>query len=130
MACCSEIFDHVDYATTNVPSYPCGQIGFVVARKKGNDPKVKIKGCDVPVRTPSFQKDLKWYNPQMHRRAFVLPQFMKVELHSPDVNISGRIGGNVEDDDDVNTNHDYYREGNEYDEEEGDRCFFAGCSIQ
>jgi hypothetical protein len=56
----------------------------------------------------------------MHRRAFVLPQFMKVELNSPDVNVNGRIG--------IGTDDHF----NDYEDEngEGDRCFLAGCSIQ
>ena len=119
MVCCSEIFDHADYATTNVPSYPCGQIGFVLARKS-NGGTAKTRGCSTPVRTPSFQDDLKWYNPEMHTRAFVLPQFMKVELNSPDVNMNGRIGTGADD------HFNNYEDEND----EGDRCFLAGCSIQ
>ena len=122
MACCSEMFDRAEYATTTVPSYPCGQIGFILARKGSGSGSAlsgtATKSCSVPVRTPSFQEDLKWYNPQMHRAAFVLPQYVKVELNAPDVNFGGR---------------NYYNDdggGDGDGGEEGDRCFLAGCSIQ
>ncbi|KAL3920095.1 MAG: hypothetical protein SGILL_003433, partial [Bacillariaceae sp.] len=121
MACCSEMFDRAEYATTTVPSYPCGQIGFILARKGGNGGgalSTTTKSCNAPVRTPSFQQDLKWYNPQMHRAAFVLPQYIKVELNAPDVNFGSRNPNNEDEDDDAGG------------DETGDRCFLAGCSIQ
>jgi spermidine synthase len=117
VACCSEIFDRAEYATTAVPSYPCGQIGFILARKgNGHRGRSGTKSCSVPVRTPSFQEDLKWYNPQMHRAAFVLPHFVKVELNASDVN----FGRNYFIDECKSVEQ----------EEEGDRCFLAGCTIQ
>jgi spermidine synthase len=97
VACCADIFDYAEYATTTVPSYPCGQIGFIIARKG------KSKSCRIPVREPTFQQDLKWYNPQMHQAAFVLPQYIMAELEPL---------MNNEDDDD------------------GESCFLAGCTIQ
>lgn len=110
VSCCADIFDYAEYATTSVPSYPCGQIGFVLGRK-GSE-----KSCSVPVRRLTFQEDLKWYNPQMHRAAFVLPQYLKTALNAPDVHMNG-IG---------NGKHEDFEE----EDEEGDRCFLAGCSIQ
>jgi hypothetical protein len=92
-----------------------------VLARKSNHGTAKARGCGTPVRTPSFHEDLKWYNPSsMHRRAFVLPQFLKVELNSPDVNVNGRIG--------IGTNDHF----NNYEDEndEGDQCFLAECSIQ
>jgi spermidine synthase len=109
VACCADIFDRAEYATTSVPSYPCGQIGFVLARK-GSD-----KSCSVPVRKITFQDELKWYNPQMHRAAFVLPHYIKTELNAPDIELNGVENGNHDDFDD---------------DDDGDRCLFAGCTIQ
>lgn len=76
MACCGEIFDTADYATTMVPTYPCGQIGFIVAGKGEGT------SCRVPRRvpTPDFQSQLRWYNPTVHRASFVLPQFVEKRL--------------------------------------------------
>jgi spermidine synthase len=111
VGCCAEIFDYAEYATTTVPSYPCGQIGFVLARKG------QAKSCRVPVRVPTFQNELKWYNSEMHRAAFVLPQYVKEELEP----INNQLNDN-----------DKYGEGE--DEQDGDGegdCFLAGlCAIQ
>jgi spermidine synthase len=106
VGCCAEIFDYAEYATTTVPSYPCGQIGFVLARKG------RSKSCRIPVRAVSFQDDLKWYNPQMHRAAFVLPQYVKEELEP--LNRGNRQGGEEDDED----------------EDVDERCFLDGCTIQ
>lgn len=81
LACCDDIFDHAEYATTMVPTYPCGQIGFILAAKGRGT-------CRRPVRPPPEDKNnndaaatlLKWYSPQMHRAAFVLPPFVTREL--------------------------------------------------
>jgi len=80
IACCSDIFDTAEYATTMVPTYPCGQIGFVLARKQlGRQPCVS---CQIPVRTPKNAAKLKWYSSEMHRAAFVLPPFVRAQLES------------------------------------------------
>ncbi len=36
-----DLFTHIQYAYTMIPTYPSGQIGFVVATM---DPKVDVKG--------------------------------------------------------------------------------------
>lgn len=69
------IFASVTYASTAVASYPSGQIGFVIA----------CKAEDMIFREPctSFTDDqiesmkLKFYSPEMHQAAFVLPVFLK-----------------------------------------------------
>jgi spermidine synthase len=99
--CCADIFDCAEYATTCVPSHPCGQIGFVLARKG------QTKSCSSPVRLPRFQKDLQWYNPQMHRAAFALPEYAKKKLEA--VNRWNQL---------------------EDDEDEDEKCLFAECTIQ
>mmetsp|Transcript_21389 Transcript_21389/g.26453 ORF Transcript_21389/g.26453 Transcript_21389/m.26453 type:complete len:335 (+) Transcript_21389:84-1088(+) len=100
VACCADIFDSAEYATTMVPSYPCGQIGFVIAGK-GRETR------RMPLREPSseMQSSLKWYNSAIHRAAFVLPQFLKEKL-----------GDAFEDDDDGD------------DDDAADKCF-APCTI-
>lgn len=75
VACSREIFDHAEYASTLVPTYPCGQIGFILAGKR-----TRAGHCRVPLRTPSFVHDLQWYNPRIHRAAFVLPSFVEQRL--------------------------------------------------
>lgn len=73
-ACCLDIgFDSAEYATTMVPTYPCGQIGFLIA-SRGK------RTCQIPVRKPSFLKGLQWYSPEMHVAAFTLPPFVQRRL--------------------------------------------------
>lgn len=63
-----QLFPTVEYAYTSIPSYPSGVIGFVVCSTDAN------RDLKVPLReiTPT-----KYYNTQVHKAAFVLPQFVK-----------------------------------------------------
>eukprot|EP00934_Nitzschia_sp_Nitz4_P001968 Nitzschia sp. Nitz4//scaffold110_size71422//43038//44439//NITZ4_005876-RA/size71422-augustus-gene-0.12-mRNA-1//1//CDS//3329533095//1968//frame0 len=102
--CCAQMFGQAEYAITSVPCYPCGQIGFILARK-GSTEK-----CRTPVRHPTFQDDLRYYNPQVHKAAFVLPQFVEKTL--------GPLFVSKDNDE-------------EDDEEEEMTCFLGnGCQIQ
>lgn len=133
VACCADMFATSEYATTSVPSYPCGQVGFILARKGGSAGggeggtfrrrTTRTRGCSVPVRIPPFQQDLKWYNSQMHRAAFALPQYVKMELNAPDVNLHGRIG---------NVNNSDFNDEEDGEDPDDERCFLAGggCTIQ
>lgn len=71
--CCSDIFDYAEYATANIPSFPCGQTGFILARRGRHG------SCQKPLRLPSrqFAAQLKWYNPAIHQASFQLPEFVK-----------------------------------------------------
>lgn len=66
----SQTYSSVEYAYTTIPTYPSGQIGFIVASKGRTS-------CKVPERTPSdtVQKELQYYTPEIHQAAFVLPAF-------------------------------------------------------
>ena len=68
----SRIYTDVGYAYTTIPTYPSGQIGFIVATK-GRGP------CSKPSRAPSdeIQKELRYYTPELHEASFVLPAFAK-----------------------------------------------------
>jgi spermidine synthase len=61
----------VKYAYTTIPSYPCGQIGFIVA-SKCSDNNVSIPSRNVP---ESMKLQLKYYSNKIHKAAFVLPVF-------------------------------------------------------
>jgi spermidine synthase len=71
----SQTYSSVKYAYTTIPSYPSGQIGFIVASKAVPEPA----GCKDPVRTPdeATQKVLQYYTPEIHKASFVLPAFAK-----------------------------------------------------
>ena len=66
------LYNTVEYAYCTIPSYPSGQIGFIVATKGGSG-----KGCKNPVRMPeeNVQKQLRYYTPEIHKASFVLPAF-------------------------------------------------------
>ena len=68
----SKIYTNVGYAYTTIPTYPSGQIGFILATKGRG-------GCSEPSREPSIevQGALKYYTPELHKASFVLPAFAK-----------------------------------------------------
>jgi len=113
-ACCGDIFDSVDYATTMVPTYPCGQMGFLLAGKGRPT-------CRIPVRKPSrdMQNSMKWYNPNVHRASFVLPHFVEKKLAPLRPRYSGEDRAYSNDYDDGNDDHDEFSE----------ECFLKQCSI-
>ena len=66
-----KIYPTVEYAWASVPTYPSGQIGFILCCNEERDLKT-------PCRTwpKDFERaKLKYYNSQVHQAAFVLPQF-------------------------------------------------------
>ncbi|MBL7101057.1 MAG: polyamine aminopropyltransferase [Nanoarchaeota archaeon] len=63
-----KIFPIVKYYFTNVPTYPSGTIGFSFCSKK-YDP--------IKDRKDKKLEGLKYYNPETHESAFVLPSFIK-----------------------------------------------------
>ncbi|KAF2882482.1 hypothetical protein ILUMI_23707 [Ignelater luminosus] len=75
---CKKHFDVVDYAINSVPTYPTGQIGYVIASLNPN----------ANLRLPKFliqdkqaeELDLRFYNSDVHSAAFVLPNFAKKVL--------------------------------------------------
>ena len=77
-ATCTSIFPNVRYAFTTIPSYPSGQIGFMVCSKDANATLSK------PLRTFSEEEEktlFRYYNKEVHFAAFVLPNFMKLEMN-------------------------------------------------
>lgn len=72
VSACRAIFPSVEYAYTTVPTYPSGQIGFIMCSL---DPSKHA--IDRPKRAPvaALQDKLQYYSPEIHATAFVLPQF-------------------------------------------------------
>eukprot|EP00658_Telonema_sp_P-2_P030949 TRINITY_DN23274_c0_g2_i4.p1 TRINITY_DN23274_c0_g2~~TRINITY_DN23274_c0_g2_i4.p1 ORF type:complete len:279 (-),score=57.18 TRINITY_DN23274_c0_g2_i4:185-1021(-) len=68
MKFCRDMFDHVEYASCMVPTYPSGQIGFLLCSKDSTHPKV--------ARSWSHPS-LRYYNTEVHQAAFVLPEFVR-----------------------------------------------------
>ncbi|EGX95900.1 spermidine synthase [Cordyceps militaris CM01] len=74
---CKEIFPVVEYAYTTIPTYPSGQIGFMVCSKDAS------RDVKVPVRswTPAEEEaKCRYYNAEIHKASFVLPNFAKKAL--------------------------------------------------
>ncbi|AGO12910.1 AaceriADL340Wp [[Ashbya] aceris (nom. inval.)] len=75
---CSQLFPNVGYAYASVPTYPSGQIGFMVCSKNADIELNK------PLRTISEEQEnklYKYYNKKMHEACFVLPNFAAKELN-------------------------------------------------
>lgn len=64
---CKSIFPTVKYAFTTIPTYPSGQIGFIVA---SND---KSKNLAVALQNLPPKSSLKYYSTAVHEASFVLP---------------------------------------------------------
>ena len=69
---CKEVFPHVNYATGYVPTYPTGQMGYLCCAKGD-------RNATTPARTmpENVGKTLNYYNEDIHKAAFVLPQFLR-----------------------------------------------------
>lgn len=65
------LFATAEYAYTTIPTYPSGQIGFMVcAKAPGRDLKTPVREV----------KDTIYYNKALHTSAFNLPEFVKLYL--------------------------------------------------
>ncbi|KAB8290161.1 hypothetical protein EYC80_011030 [Monilinia laxa] len=74
---CKEVFPNVEYAYTTIPTYPSGQIGFMVCCKDAN------RDLRKPLRKWSPEEEEKlcrYYNAAIHEASFVLPTFARVAL--------------------------------------------------
>ena len=81
---CKTIFTSVGYGTTAVPSYPSGQIGFLLCSKQQtvdfSNPKHKL------TETECQSMNLRYYTSDIHMSAFKLPPFVQkvtiLSIHS------------------------------------------------
>ncbi|XP_018396194.1 PREDICTED: spermidine synthase [Cyphomyrmex costatus] len=77
---CKNVFPVTTYAVTSVPTYPTGQIGFVLGSLN------EQTNFEEPVKVFS-DKDLNdmslmYYNDKVHRAAFALPRFVEKALNN------------------------------------------------
>lgn len=76
---CREIFQGgaVSYAYTTIPTYPSGQIGFVLCSKAPKDgPPIQPSEARQPAPPMDiYTGPLRYYSSQLHRAAFILPAF-------------------------------------------------------
>lgn len=74
---CKEVFPVVEYAYTTIPTYPSGQIGFMVCCKDAS------RDVKKPVRSWSEEEEeklCKYYSKEIHEASFVLPTFARKAL--------------------------------------------------
>ncbi|KAK7093753.1 spermidine synthase-like isoform X2 [Littorina saxatilis] len=88
---CRTLFPTVSYAYTTIPTYPSGQIGFILCSLS---PDVKF---EEPFRVLSEAEkakfDLRYYNDHIHRASFCLPEFArKVILAKDGSEVNGANG--------------------------------------
>lgn len=85
LSICRDVFKGgVHYAWASVPTYPSGVIGFLLCAKEGPpvdfltpvNPIEKIEGATKDGR------EMRFYNSEIHRAAFILPTFVKRELEA------------------------------------------------
>jgi len=74
---CGEPFAAAEYATTQIPTYPCGQIGLLLCTKGSKEEADKATTSSRPARTDeTVLEQCRYYTPQLHEAAFVLPAFV------------------------------------------------------
>jgi spermidine synthase len=71
------LYPTVDYAYSCVPTYPNGQIGFVLASRNPDALSLREPKRPVPADMASV---LRYYTASMHRASFKLPQFAEAGL--------------------------------------------------
>jgi len=74
---CKEVFPVAEYAYTTIPTYPSGQIGFMVCCKDAS------RDVKKPLRSWSPQEEdelCKYYSKEIHEASFVLPTFARKAL--------------------------------------------------
>lgn len=77
----STTYSTVEYAYTTIPTYPSGQIGFIIGTKNRGP-------CKVASRQPitEIQNDLSYYSSEIHSASFVLPAFAKRSIFGDNTN--------------------------------------------
>ncbi|KAF7239342.1 Spermidine synthase, partial [Varanus komodoensis] len=72
---CRSLFPVVEYAYCTIPTYPSGQIGFMLCSK---NPNTNFRQPIQPL-TPGqvSSMNLKYYNADIHQAAFILPEFAR-----------------------------------------------------
>ncbi|KAK5135855.1 putrescine aminopropyltransferase [Meristemomyces frigidus] len=74
---CKEVFPVAEYSWTTIPTYPSGQIGFMVCTKDAS------RDVTQPLRSFSPEEEdklCKYYSSKIHAASFVLPKFAEKAL--------------------------------------------------
>lgn len=74
---CKEIFPVAEYAYTTIPTYPSGQIGFMICCKDAT------RDVKTPLRSWTEEEEMekcRYYSADIHKASFILPNFAKKAL--------------------------------------------------
>jgi len=82
-----KIYKSVDYAYTTIPTYPSGQIGFMLC-SKGENKLSKAKRTVEEAIVEDQVDTLRYYNVDIHGASFVLPTFALKALNGKSNNIN------------------------------------------
>jgi len=75
---CNSLYAKAAYATGYVPSYPCGQIGYLLASKNQN---TNFQEPTITFTEEEKEKmELKYYDEEIHKTSFILPRNVKKTL--------------------------------------------------
>jgi spermidine synthase len=74
---CHAFFPTVQYAYTTIPTYPSGQIGFVMCSL--DESKTALTTAKRQP-TPEVAETLRYYNAALHSAAFILPTFAERKI--------------------------------------------------
>ncbi|KAH3662404.1 hypothetical protein OGAPHI_005656 [Ogataea philodendri] len=75
---CKDVFPVAEYGYCTIPTYPSGQIGFMVCSK---DAKADVTKPLRSVDDATERKLYKYYSSDIHKAAFVLPSFARDALN-------------------------------------------------
>ncbi len=89
LAAMRPLFGIRDYGAISIPTYPCGQIGMILAGKYDEEDIPSLKDRELFFRKPRRHLDLslasgplRYYSDYVHEAAFVLPPIMRNSLGS------------------------------------------------
>eukprot|EP01091_Cochliopodium_minus_P021135 TRINITY_DN954_c0_g1_i1.p1 TRINITY_DN954_c0_g1~~TRINITY_DN954_c0_g1_i1.p1 ORF type:complete len:300 (+),score=95.39 TRINITY_DN954_c0_g1_i1:255-1154(+) len=82
-----EIYKSVDYAYTTIPTYPSGQIGFMLC-SKGDNVLKKAKRTVKESITEDKIDSILYYNEDIHTASFILPTFALKKLQGKNNSIN------------------------------------------
>nr|CAB3266568.1 spermidine synthase [Phallusia mammillata] len=86
-AFCESIFPSVAYAYSTMPTYPSGQIGYMLC---STSKEIEFSNpCRVITDEEVQSMSLRYYNYDVHKAAFILPQFAKRALETNCAESSG-----------------------------------------
>lgn len=83
------LYTSVRYAYTMIPTYPCGQIGFILAVKDSGKIGNWVERCwhlEDDISKPNHEipeemiPKLRYYSKEIHEASFILPPFAKKEI--------------------------------------------------